>query len=83
MANSELEKNLEYVEKQRGDLLKKYAGKYLLVASQQVIGSFDDYEQAANEGLRQCVLETPFLVHFMNQEEQPCLVLSALPSHVG
>ena len=50
-----LKENFEFVENNKDKLLKKYLNKYLLVWQKKVVGSFDTYEKAAGEGLKNTV----------------------------
>ena len=69
MTVKNLTKNNEYIEKNRSRLLKEYANKYLLVYNEKIISSFDTYEKAAEEGIRQFGLDEEFLVYYLTEEE--------------
>jgi hypothetical protein len=67
------EKNLtaerDFVERNRDQLLKEYREKFLLVHAGEVLGSFDTYRHAADEGIRRFGLEGNFLVYQMASQK--------------
>jgi hypothetical protein len=78
VATKDLTKNLDYVKKNKAHLLKEYPDKYLLVSEEKVIGSFDTYEAAASEGVRQFGIEAIFLVQQVSESEPVNFVMEAL-----
>ena len=77
MANENLEKNWEYVKKNYKSLLDIYRYKYVLVNNEKVVGSFDTYATAANEGIKKCGLYSGFLVEWITDTEPLNIVISA------
>ena len=67
MSNEKMSKNLEYVKGNFDNLLNLYRNKYILVNEQQVAGSFDTYDAAAEEGVNNFGIEGGFLVYFMSE----------------
>lgn len=72
-----LQKNKEYVEKNYDSLLKTYANKYIVVANQEVVGSFDSYHLAADFGIENYGIEKTFLIEFITQEKPINFVMGA------
>ncbi|MDQ1266007.1 MAG: hypothetical protein QG635_1159 [Bacteroidota bacterium] len=68
MSNEVLNRNMEYVKANFEKLLNLYRNKYILVNEQEVVGSFDNYETAAEEGINAFGLYSGFLVHFISEE---------------
>ena len=62
-AKEMLQKNLDYVESRKAELLPLYRNKFLLVHNQTIVGSFDAYETAAIEGIESFGPESGFLVY--------------------
>lgn len=56
-----LERELETFEKNRKHLEEEHSGKFVLISEDKVIGTYDNFETAADEGLRQFG-RTPFLI---------------------
>ena len=77
MASENLKKNWEYVQKNYGSLLNTYWNKYVLVNDEKVVGSFDTFAAAANEGIKSCGLYSGFLVEWIMQKEPLNIVVSA------
>ena len=61
---------MKYIEDNKEHLLKEHVNKFLLVHEGEFVGSFDDYEVAAAEGVRIFGIEANFLVWHM-VEKQP------------
>jgi len=77
VAEKDLTKNLEYVKKNREHLLGEYSLKYLLIFEEDVVSSFDTYETAANEGVRQFGIDGQFLVQHMTPAKPINFVMEA------
>lgn len=77
MTEKNLKPNLKYVEDHKDELLTNYRNKYILVFEQQVVGSFDSYEAAANEALRLYGPEGNFLVYHAVDNEPLNFVFEA------
>lgn len=56
-----LEKEFAYYLKNQDELVKKYAGKFLVIVGEEVIGSYDSHEAALFEALKEHELGT-FLI---------------------
>lgn len=69
MNTEKLEKNREYVKQEFDKLLNIYPNKYILVHDQQIINSFDSYESAVEEGIKNFGIDGDFLVHFITEQE--------------
>ncbi|MCX6234201.1 MAG: DUF5678 domain-containing protein [Bacteroidetes bacterium] len=76
MSNENLTKNQEFVNKNLEKLLNLYKNKYILVYKQEVVGSFDTYEVAAEEGIKAYGIDGSFLVHYVT-ETNPVNFISA------
>ena len=69
MAEKDLKANFDFVTKNKERLLKYYRGKFVLVFDEAVVGSYDTYARAAEEGVRLYGLEANFLVYHLVEEE--------------
>lgn len=78
MAEKDLKKNLEFVEKNKVDLLKKHNNKFVLVYEEKLIDSFDTYEKAAEEGVRLFGSEATFLVYHVVENEPLNFIMEAM-----
>jgi len=56
-----LERELATLEKERNRLKREHAGKFVLIHGGEVIGTYDDFDKAADEGIRLFGRE-PFLI---------------------
>jgi len=63
MVEKNLRAELQYVEDNRDKLISDHRGKYLLIRESDLVGSFDDYQGAAEEGVRLFGPEDNFLVY--------------------
>lgn len=77
MSRLALKENLEFVEKNKDQLLKEYLNKYLLVWHKGVVDSFDTYDKAAGEGVRKFGIDEDFLVYHLVEKEMLNFVFSA------
>jgi len=78
MAEKDLKSNLEFVIQNKDRLLKEYRNKYILVFQREVVGSFDTYEKAAEEGVRVYGMDANFLVYQVLDKEPLNFVMEAI-----
>jgi hypothetical protein len=69
MPENSLTKNLNFVNSNIDKLLNLYRNKFILVHNEEVVGSFDNYENAAEEGVKNYGIEGDFLVYQITQEK--------------
>lgn len=76
---------LAYYDQHRAELLSKYEWKFLLIKGSELMGTFDNAQQAYQEGLRQFG-NAPFLIKQVLREEPvqqiPALSLGILHATV-
>ena len=77
MTEKNLRPSLKYVEDHKDQLLKNYRNKYVVVYEQEVVGSFDSYEAAADEALRLYGAEGHILIYHVVDKEPLNFVLEA------
>jgi hypothetical protein len=77
MANETLRDNWKYVKNNFSFLLNIYRNKYILVYKEHVVGSFDSYAAAANEGISHFGAHSGFLVQLISEKEPLNIVVSA------
>ena len=68
-AQKDLKENINFVKKNKQELLKQHENKYLLVFEEKFVGAFDSYEKAAQEGVRLFGMDANFLVHHLVEKE--------------
>jgi hypothetical protein len=78
MGEKHLKTNLEFVQKNKDQLLKEYKNKYLLVVGEKIVGSFDTYENAAAEGVRSFGIDGEFLVYHLTESEPLNFIMEAI-----
>jgi hypothetical protein len=78
MAEKDLKSNLDFVVKNKNRLIKEYRNKYILVFEKEVVGSFDTYEKAAEEGIRVYGMDANFLVYQVLDKEPLNFVMEAV-----
>ena len=78
MASENLKKNWEYVQKNYRSLLNTYWNKYVLVNNEKVVGSFDTYATAANEGIKNYGVHSGFLVEWVIEKPLNIVVSAKL-----
>lgn len=78
MLNEKLAKNQSFVNKSIEKLLNIYRNKYILVFEEEVVGSYDTYEAAAESGVNTYGIEGDFLVHYVTEETPVNFVSTAL-----
>ncbi len=77
MGEKDLKANLNFVTTNKEQLLKEYRNKFILVFEEKVIDSYDTYERAAEEGVRQFGLEANFLVFHLVEKEPLNFIMEA------
>lgn len=70
--------NFNYVKENHDKLINLYQHKYILVFEQQVVGSFDTYDAAAEEGISTYGLEGNFLVYYVTEDVPVNFISTAL-----
>jgi hypothetical protein len=69
MAQKDLSANIDFVNKNRNQLLKEHVNKFLLVYQEKLVGAFDSYEKAAEEGVRLFGIDANFFVYYLVEME--------------
>ena len=77
MAQKDLRENIDFVKRNREKLLREHENKYLLVFQEKLVGSFDTYEKAAEEGVRLFGMDANFLVFHIVEKEPLNFVVEA------
>ncbi|MCK4232929.1 hypothetical protein KAX75_00750 [candidate division WOR-3 bacterium] len=77
MVEKKLKADIDYVEKNKKDLLKEHLNKYVLVHEQKIVDSFDNYQRAAEEGVRLFGTDGVFLVYQILDKEPVNFVMEA------
>ncbi len=77
MNEKQLQKNFDYVNKNRDELLKTYSEKYIIVFEEKVVGAFDNYGKAVEEAIRMLGEEADFLVHHLTKVESVNFLMRA------
>ncbi|MCH7633232.1 MAG: hypothetical protein IIA36_00880 [Proteobacteria bacterium] len=62
-----LDAELQTFEKKQKHLEREHKGKFVLIHGDEVIGTYDDFEKAADEGVRQFG-RAPFLIRRVGEE---------------
>ena len=62
-----LDAELQTFEKKRKYLEREHNGKFVLIRADEIIGTYDDFEKAADEGVRQFGRK-PFLIRRVGEE---------------
>lgn len=79
-----LEKELQYFQSHRDELLKHHEGSYVLIVGSQFVGAFTTEAEAYAAGLRK-VGNKPFLIRRVTAEDEivhiPALTLGVLNAH--
>jgi hypothetical protein len=70
-----LEQEREFYEAHLGDLLKGYAGRFVLIKGQELVGAFDTMDDALEEGARRFGLSS-----FLVRRVQPSPDVIEIPS---
>lgn len=79
-----LEVELKYLEDHRKELLEQYGGKFLVIKGQEVLGSFDTFQEAlkstaSSEGLTNVLIRRP--VDGSDEISIPALTLGILSAN--
>jgi hypothetical protein len=77
MVEKNLRANIDYVNMNKEHLLKEYTNKFILVFEERVVGSYDTYEKAAEEGVRLYGQNANFLVYHLVEKEPLNFVMQA------
>jgi hypothetical protein len=76
-----LDTERQYFEQHRGELLRQYPGKFVVIKEDELLGSFDNIQDALGAGARQFGM-SPFLVRRTDESPQeisiPALTLGIL-----
>jgi hypothetical protein len=64
-----LEKEWEFYENNRDELVEKYCGKYVVIAGDEVVSSYDDQKAAYREAIKTLQLGS-FMIHHITEEEE-------------
>ena len=78
MTEKDLKANIDFVDKNKNSLLKEHNGKFLLIFEEKLIGSYDTYEKAAEEGVRLYGLNANFLVYHLLEKEPLNFIMEAM-----
>lgn len=76
-----LEKELQYYDKIKADLLIKHKGKYALIKGEKLIGIFDSELKAYEAGVEKFGSQSFLIKHIISQEELvefPALALGVI-----
>ena len=73
----DLSKERSYVDENKEKLLKEYPDKFLLIHEKEVVGSFDSYQHAAEEGIRLFGISDKFLVCQMTSQKPLNFIMEA------
>jgi hypothetical protein len=79
-----LDAERQYFEQHREELLRQYPGKFVVIKEDELLGSFDNIQDALGAGARQFGM-SPFLVRRTDERPQeisiPALTLGILRAH--
>ena len=64
-----LETEWEYYESNRGELVQKYCGKYIVISGNNVVGVYDDENTAYFKTIKIMPLGS-FMIHHVMEEEE-------------
>ena len=68
-----LEREIQYFEDHRGELLAKHRHQFVLIKGDQLIGAFQTNEEALSEGARLFGLDS-YLVRQVEESEEPVTI---------
>lgn len=77
MPERNLQKNFEFVEKNKEKLLEAYFNKFLVIYDEKVFGSYDSYLAAVEDAIKTLGADAGFLVYHMIKEKPINFVISA------
>ena len=78
MSEKNLKKEIEFIKKNKNALLNEHENKYLLIYQEEVISSFDTYENAAEQAIEPLGSEKIFLIYHLTREEPLNFVMEAI-----
>jgi hypothetical protein len=64
-----LEKEWEYYETHRDEIVDKYCGKYAVITKDKVVAAYNDRKQAYNKTIKTIPLGS-FMIHHITKEEE-------------
>jgi hypothetical protein len=64
-----LDKEWEFYENNRDEMVEKYCGKYVVISGDKVIAAYDDEKIAYNETIKIIPLGS-FMIHHVMEEEE-------------
>jgi len=64
-----LDREWEYYENNRDELVEKYCGKYIVISGDKVIAAYDDEKIAYRETVKNIPLGS-FMIHHIAEEEE-------------
>ncbi|MFH0926059.1 MAG: hypothetical protein V1872_10620 [bacterium] len=68
---------IAYVETHKEELIKEYLNKFILINGQKIVGSFDSYQHAAEEGLQLFGEDGKFYIHQVLEKEPVNFIMEA------
>lgn len=78
MGNENLLRNQQYVNEHVNEFLNLYLNKYILIKDQEVVGSFDTYDAAAEEGIKAYGTKGDFLVYYVTESNPVNFISTAI-----
>lgn len=78
MTNETMTKNQDFITKNLEKFLNLYKNKYVLIYDQEVVGSYDSYDVAAEEGIKAFGIKGDFLVHYVTEVNPVNFVSTAM-----
>ena len=78
MPERDLSRDLNFVRENRESLLQNHRNKFILVHEGELVGSYDTYNQAAEEGVRLYGVEGNFLVYHLVEQEPVNFIMEAV-----
>jgi len=78
MTEKNLTEEITYAKEHRDELLKQHRNRYLLINGKELVGAFDSFTSAAEEGLRLFGADGNFLVFHLLENEPLNLVMGAI-----
>jgi hypothetical protein len=78
MPEKDLKANLDFVMKNKEELLKEHRNKYILIFEEKFIDAFDNYDKAAAEGVRLFGINANFLVFHLLEKEPLNFIAEAI-----
>lgn len=72
--SNNFDKNYQFFVKNRNVLVKKYAGKYVVITNQEVAGSFDDENEAYIQAATRFGLGNFFIHKCIKESQEPKII---------